>query len=58
MNSFAVKVNFQSCHECIRPLDKSVLLKMIFLLFNQNICCGTQKNKVNESAFLSIQNKC
>ena len=43
--------------------DSLVILKeiqneiLIFLLFNQNICCGYSKNGLNETFLLSTQNK-
>ena len=36
---FVLKYFLNDC----RPPDKSVLLKIIFLFINQNICCGNSK---------------
>ena len=40
-----------------RPPDKSVYWKVSLFLM-QNICCGTQKNRLNETVLLSTRNIC
>ena len=41
-----------------RPFLRVLTQKLVFLFLNQNICCGTQKNRLNETVLLSIQNIC
>ena len=43
----------------IRPLDKSVLLKIIFFYFStKTYVVGAQKNHLNEMVLLSTQSTC
>ena len=32
----------------LRPPDKSAIVELFFLFLIQNVCCGTQKNRLND----------
>ena len=57
-----LKLYFPSFKNCIPVLYLRVRTrKLVFLFLNLNICCdvvGTQKNCLNETVLLSIQNIC
>ena len=41
-----------------RPPDKSAYWKIIFFISHPKHVVGTQKNRLNETVLLSIQNTC
>ena len=42
----------------VRFPDKSVKLDFFVLFLNENICCGTQKNRLDKTVLLSTKNIC
>ena len=61
INTILVYESRLSCIEAIldsRPLDKSVLLKINFLIFQPKHVVGSQKNRLIETVLLSTHNKC
>ena len=54
MDNQAAKIEERFSHAIgsYRTLVKSAYQKIIFLFLNQNICCGTQKNHLNETVLI------